>query len=451
MNGESVGKTTVAGTTAHFYAQWESNNAFTVKYYLTDNSSASNQTSTVVYGVSQKTLTIETLGFQQSGKTFKGWKVYRDYDNKWYVKDSTGKSYWATEVPAGGSYALYVNGESVGKTTVAGTTAHFYAQWESVNQFTVKYHLTDTAEASSQISTVTYGVSQKTLTIETLGFQQSGKTFKGWKVYRDYDNKWYVKDSTGKSYWATEVPAGGSYALYVNGESVGKTTVAGTTAHFYAQWESNNAFTVKYYLTDNSSASNQTSTVVYGVSQKTMTIETLGFIQAGKKFKGWKVYRDYDNKWYVKDSTGKSYWATEVPAGGSYALYVNGESVGKTTVAGTTAHFYAQWEDTNQFTVKYHLTDSSPASSQISTVTYGVSQKTLTVETLGFQQSGKRFKGWKVYRDYDNKWYVKDASGKSYWATEVPTGGSYSLYVNGESVGKTTVAGTTAHFYAQWE
>jgi hypothetical protein len=153
----------------------------------------------------------------------------------------------------------------------------------------------------------------------------------------------------------------------------------------------------------------------------------------------------------VKDSTGKSYWATSVPTGGSYALYVNGESVGKTTVAGTTAYFYAQWENTNQFTVKYHLTDTSPASSQTSTVTYGVSQKTLTIETLGFQQSGKRFKGWIVYRDYDNKYYVKDSTGKSYWATEVPAGGNYALYVNGESVGKTTVAGTTAHFYAQWE
>jgi hypothetical protein len=405
----------------------------------------------VTYGVSQKTLTVETLGFQQSGKRFKGWKVWRDYDNKWYVKDANGSKYWATAVPAGGDYALYVNGESVGKTTVAGTTVHFYAQWEAANTFTVKYHQTDTAAASSQISTVTYGVSQKTLTVETLGFQQSGKRFKGWKVWRDYDNKWYVKDSSGSKYWATAVPAGGDYALYVNGESVGKTTVAGTTAHFYAQWESNNAFTVKYYLTDNSSASNQTSTVVYGVSQKTLTIEALGFIQAGKKFKGWKVYRDYDNKWYVKDSTGKSYWATSVPTGGSYALYVNGESVGKTTVAGTTAYFYAQWENTNQFTVKYHLTDTSPASSQTSTVTYGVSQKTLTIETLGFQQSGKRFKGWIVYRDYDNKYYVKDSTGKSYWATEVPAGGNYALYVNGESVGKTTVAGTTAHFYAQWE
>ena len=424
---------------------------FTVKYHETDNGAASSQISTVTYGVSQKTLTVETLGFQQSGKRFKGWKVWRDYDNKWYVKDSSGSKYWATAVPAGGDYALYVNGESVGRTTVAGTTVHFYAQWETDNTFTVKYHQTDTAEASSQISTVTYGVSQKTLTVETLGFQQSGKRFKGWKVWRDYDNKWYVKDSSGSKYWATAVPAGGDYALYVNGESVGKTTVAGTTVHFYAQWEAANTFTVKYHQTDNAASSSQISTVTYGVSQKTLTVETLGFQQSGKKFKGWKVWRDYDNKWYVKDASGSKYWATEVPAGGDYALYVNGESVGKTTVAGTTAHFYAQWEDTNQFTVKYYQTENSDASNKTSTVVYGVSQKTLTIETLGFQQSGKVFKGWKVYRDYDNKWYVKDASGSKYWATEVPAGGDYALYVNGESVGKTTVAGTTAHFYALWE
>ena len=221
-----------------------------------------------------------------------------------------------------------------------------YAKWQSLTltDFTVKYHETDDSPASLMTSTITYGVSQKSLTVEALGFQQSGKKFKGWKVWRDYDNKWYVKDANGKSYWATEVPAGGDYALYVNGESVGKTTVAGTTAHFYAQWEDANLFTVKYYQAENSSASSKTSTVVYGVSQKTLTVETLGFQQSGKKFKGWKVYRDYDSKWYVKDANGSKYWATAVPAGGDYALYVNGESVGKTTVAGTTAHFYAQWE-----------------------------------------------------------------------------------------------------------
>ena len=451
VNGESVGKTAVAGTIVHFYGQWEATSEFTVKYYKSDNAEASPKTSTVTYGVSQKTLTISELGFAQSGKRFVGWKVYRDYDNKWYVKDASGSKYWATSVPSGGSYALYVNGESVGKTTVAGTTAHFYAQWEETDTFVVKYHKTDTSDASDKISTVTYGVSQKTLTVAELGFTQNGKRFVGWKVYRDYDNKWYVKDASGSKYWATSVPSGGSYALYVNGESVGKTTVAGTTVHFYAQWENATTFTVKYYETDNSSASAKTSTVTYGVSQKTLTISELGFVRSGKKFVGWKVYRDYDNKWYVKDASGSKYWATSVPSGGSYALYVNGESVGKTTVAGTTAYFYAQWEDTNAFTVKYHETDNSSASAKTSTVTYGVSQKTLKTSELGFAQSGKRFVGWKVYRDYDNKWYVKDKAGNSYWATSVPSGGGYSLYVDGESVGKTTVAGTTVHFYAQWE
>ena len=65
-----------------------------------------------------------------NGKQFVGWKVYRDYDKKWYVKDANGNRYWATSVPAGGDYALYVDGERIAKTTVNGTTAYFYAQWK---------------------------------------------------------------------------------------------------------------------------------------------------------------------------------------------------------------------------------------------------------------------------------------------------------------------------------
>ena len=449
-DGEWVAKTAAAGSVVHFYAQWDTTDTFTVKYYQTQDAAASGLTSTVTYGVSQKTLTVEQLGFSQAGKRFVGWRVYRDYDNKWYVKDANGSKYWSTSVPSGGDYALYVNGESVGRTTVAGTTVHFYAQWEEITTFTVKYHETDTSAASTQTSTVTYGVSQKTLTVEQLGFAQSGKKFLGWRVHREYDNKWYVKDANGNKSWSTTVPSGGDYALYVNGESVGKTTVAGTVVHFYAQWETTSDFTVKYYQTDNAAPSSKTSTVTYGVSQKTLTISELGFSQSGKHFKGWKVYRDYDNKWYVKDANGSKYWATSVPAGGDYALYVNGESVGKTTVAGTTAHFFAQWE-ADTFTVKYYSADDAEASTRTSTVTYGVSQKTLTISELGFSKSGSEFAGWKVYRDYDNKWYVKDANGSKYWATSVPAGGDYALYVNGESVGKTTVAGTTAHFYAQWK
>ena len=449
-DGEWVARTGTAGTVVHFYAQWDTTDTFTVKYYQTQDAAASGMTSTVTYGVSQKTLTVEQLKFTQAGKRFVGWRVCRDYDNKWYVKDKNGSKYWSATVPSGGSYALYVNGESVGKTTVAGTTAHFYAQWEEITTFTVKYHETDSSAASTQTSTVTYGVSQKTLTVEQLGFVQSGKRFVGWRVHREYDNKWYVKDASGSKYWSTTVPSGGDYALYVNGESVGKTTVAGTTVHFYAHWEATRDFTVKYYQTDNAASSPKTSTVTYGVSQKTLTISELGFSQSGKHFKGWKVYRDYDNKWYVKDANGSKYWATSVPSGGDYALYVNGESVGKTTVAGTTAYFYAQWE-ADTFTVKYYQTDNAAASTRTSTVTYGVSQKTLTISELGFSQSGSEFAGWKVYRDYDNKWYVKDKNGNKYWSTSVPSGGDYALYVNGESVGKTTVAGTTAHFYAQWK
>ncbi|MBO4767707.1 MAG: InlB B-repeat-containing protein, partial [Lachnospiraceae bacterium] len=347
-------------------------------------------------------------------------------------------------------YALYVHGESVGRTTVAGTTAHFFAQWEA-DTFTVNYYSADDAEASTRTSTVTYGVSQKTLTISELGFSKSGSEFAGWKVYRDYDNKWYVKDANGSKYWATSVPAGGDYALYVNGESVGRTTVAGTTAHFYAQWKPASTFTIQYHVANNQASSPMTTTVTYGVSQKTLTIEELGFERNGQRFIGWTVYREYDGKWSVKNPDGSTFWGTQQFSGGTgFNLYVNGESVSRTAPAGTVVHMYAQWASPNKFLVKYYLTDNSSCSPKMTQVPYGTTTKTLTAQELGFSRDGKQFVGWKVYRDYDKKWYVKDANGNKYWATSVPAGGDYALYVDGENIAKTTVNGTTAYFYAQW-
>ena len=95
---------------------------------------------------------------------------------------------------------------------------------------------------------------------------------------------------------------------------------------------------------DEAEASELTTQIEYGVSTPTAKIEELGYSTVGRKFVGWKVFRDYDNTWYVIDANGKAYWSNSVPEGGSYKLYRNGAESAKTAPAGTSTHFYAQWE-----------------------------------------------------------------------------------------------------------
>ena len=450
-NGVSVSKTAEAGSEVHLYAQWEDTEYFTVYYHSGDGAAASPIKTDVKFGISTKTLTCNELGFSQQGKKFKGWKVYRTDTQSWRVADANGTEYWAKEVPTGGRYVLYSNGCSVTKTVYAGTDVHFYGQWEGSNSFTVYYHKTDTANASKTVTEVEYGKSTKTKSYEELGFTTAGKKFVGWKVYRTDTKCWRVVNNKGVQYWSKTVPEGESYYLYGNGVSVSKTAEAGSEVHLYAQWKDTEYFTVYYHSGDGAAASPTKTDVKFGTSTKTLTSDELGFVQQGKKFKGWKVYRTDTQSWRVADANGTEYWAKEVPTGGRYVLYSNGCSVTKTVYAGTDVHFYGQWEDAKTFTVYYHKTDTANASKTVTEVEYGKSTKTKGYEELGFTTAGKKFVGWKVYRTDTKCWRVVNNKGVQYWSKTVPAGESYYLYGNGVSVAKTTEAGSEVHLYAQWK
>ena len=193
------------------------------------------------YGVSTKTLTASQLGFSKTGKSFAGWKAYREIDDTWFVTDKNGKTSWTKlangKLPSGSSFYIYKNGSAVAKTAPSGNV-HFYAQWKD-SVFTVKYHADDAANASSKTTKVQYGVSTKTLTTSELGFSKTGQIFVGWKAYREVDDKWFVVGSDGKAAWTKlangELPEGSSFYIYQNGNAVSKTAPSGNV-HFYAQW-----------------------------------------------------------------------------------------------------------------------------------------------------------------------------------------------------------------------
>jgi hypothetical protein len=198
----------------------------------------------VVYGTNTKIKTVSSLKFSKYGYSFAGWKVYRDLDQKWYATDSNGNKKFVSldedgNLPTGYSYCLYTDGLSISKTTDSGTV-HMYAQWKA-NTYTVKYHSSDTAAASSEETKVVYGTNTKIKTVSSLKFSNDGYSFAGWKVYRDIDQTWYAADSSGKKKFVSldedgNLPTGYSYSLYTDGMNISKTTGSGTV-HMYAQWE----------------------------------------------------------------------------------------------------------------------------------------------------------------------------------------------------------------------
>ncbi len=317
--------------------------------------------------------------------------------------------------------------------------------------FTIYYHKNDTAPSSSVTTTVKVGTTTAYKTLEELGFYTSGKKFTGWKIYRKDIDCWLVKNANGNQSWEKTVPKGGSYVLYSDKNSVASTAAAGGEVHFYAQWVNCDYFTIYYHSNDTALPNANTTNVKVGTPTKYLTREQLRYWINGKEFLGWKVYRADTQCWYVKDANGKTSWAKSVPSGGSYELYANEGTVSNTANAGAEVHFYAQWKDTDSFTILYHQDDNASKSALKTSVKYGTSTKYLTIDQLGFKPAGKKFVGWKLYRSDSLKWYVQNKNGSSSWQESVPKGGSYSLYPDGGSVAKTDVPGGEVHFYAVWE
>lgn len=196
-NGVTVSGTAPSGN-VHFYGQWKGKGyTNTLKYNLNGGSGTfPEQTAAVTYPNTAKSFTITTTKPTKTGYTFLGW--------------STSPTATTSSYKPGGTITV---GEA-NKATDQSVT--LYAVW-SANKFTVKYHLEDSAPASSKTTTVTYGTSTKTLTLAELGFSKTGYSFQGWKAYREYDSKYFVYDSEGTNLWATSLPTGYVYGLYTNG------------------------------------------------------------------------------------------------------------------------------------------------------------------------------------------------------------------------------------------
>ncbi len=221
---------------------------------------------------------------------------------------------------------------------------------EEVNNYTIEYYddidATIPAEKTTQAVS---GVKTTLLSVDELGFDKVNRSFAGWRLYRDLDNTWYLRCPDGKSRWLSlengELPNGYSYSLREDGSTTTSPTTGGKLK-LYAQW--GYSYTIEYYPDiDSESPSDYTTNAMSGSEVTFLTIEELGFGTDEDSFEGWRLYRDSDNKWYVKNADGNSLWYSlednKLPEGYSYSLRNDGSTTTWPTMGGV-LRLYAQWD-----------------------------------------------------------------------------------------------------------
>ena len=413
-----------------FYAKWSSANNYSVTYTLNDSTPtghpATNPNTVTSYTVLDPNVTLAPA--TRTGYDFEGW-----YDNPGF-----------TGTPITG----FRTGDAADK--------HYYAKWSAAKNYTVQWHLNDSAPAghpaSNPNTVANYTVEDADITVNPA--TRTGYTFEGW-----YDNAGFTgtpvtalhtMDAENKQYYAKwsatpnsypihyvlndGTPAGHpatnpaanltSYTVLTNGSgninllpaSRNGYTFEGwydnaafsgapitsfpamdaTAKTFYAKWSAANQYTVAYTLNDTTPtghpATNPNTVTSYTVLDPNVTL--VPATRTGYDFEGW-----YDNAGF-----------TGTPIAG----FPTSDAVNK--------HFYAKWSAPKNYTVQWNLNDGTPAghpATNPNTVTsYTVTDADVTIQPAS--RTGYDFLGW-----YDNAGFTgmpvtnlhtMDAENKQYFA-----------------------------------
>lgn len=300
------------------------------------------------FGSPISTLNPTELNFSNGSSAFIGWRCHRDSDNKWWVTLPTGKRDWVTsvngELPTGCTYAL-LNSEFKSAWTAENGFVDFYAIWN--DSYTVQYRMSTADGISNKVTTVEYGKSTNTQTSKSLGFKAGGKTFLGWRCFRDSDQKWWITLKNGRADWVAidngKLPEGCSFRLLPDGWKTGWSTQSGSI-ELIGIWS--DLYTVNFHQNEDETKHPISLSIAYGKEQQVLTIKQLNLRKQGKQFKGWICYRDYDRKWWVTKPDGNAGWLemnnNQLPAGYSFKLLPDNWKTGWSTKTGD-VNLYAVW------------------------------------------------------------------------------------------------------------
>ena len=227
--------------------------------------------------------------------------------------------------------------------------------------YVMKYHESETAEACLVETGCVNGTQKQLTDYNSMGWDLTGRIFRGWKLYRESDHKYMLQDASGTGAWkdleaGNTLPDGYSFCAYKNLASFNAPAGAeNDVVHVYAQWETA-GFTVVYHETENSSGI-VGEYIPYGNPNniKIKTIQQLGFSTEYRMFRGWIVKRDLDGKWLIREKgeTG-AIWQTvtngQLPEGYEYVMY-GSDFAPKTPAKSGNVHFYAVWVDNTNIDV----------------------------------------------------------------------------------------------------
>ena len=413
-----------------FYAKWSSANSYTVNYTLNDATPAghpaTNPNTVTSYTVLDANVTL--VPATRNGYDFEGW-----YDN-----------------------AAFTGTPITGFSTSDATNKHYYAKWSAAKNYTVQWHLNDSAPAghpASNPNTVTsYNVLDADLALQPA--TRTGYDFLGWydnaalsgspittlRTADAADKQYYAKWSAAKTYtvqWNLNdsAPAGhpasnpntvASYSVLDADITVSPATRPGYTflgwydnpgltgtpittlrtmdaenKSYYAKWDTTPiTYPINYVLNDGTPTGHPATNPAANLTSYTVltngggNINVLPALRNGYTFGGW-----YDNPSF---------------SGSPINSFSAMDAAPKT--------FYAKWSSANSYTVTYTLNDGTPAghpATNPNTVsTYTVLDSNVTLQPA--TRTGYDFAGW-----YDNPGFsgtpitgfnTADAENKHYYA-----------------------------------
>ena len=413
-----------------FYAKWSAPNSYTVNYTLNDATPAghpaTNPNTVTSYTVLDANVTL--VPATRNGYDFEGW-----YDN-----------------------AAFTGTPITGFSTSDATSKHYYAKWSAAKNYTVQWHLNDSAPAghpASNPNTVTsYNVLDADLALQPA--TRTGYDFLGWydnaalsgspittlRTADAADKQYYAKWSAAKTYtvqWNLNdsAPAGhpasnpntvASYSVLDLDITVSPATRPGYTflgwydnpgltgtpittlrtmdaenKSYYAKWDTTPiTYPINYVLNDGTPTGHPATNPAANLTSYTVltngggNISVLPALRNGYTFGGW-----YDNPSF---------------SGSPINSFSAMEAAPKT--------LYAKWSSANSYTVTYTLNDGTPAghpATNPNTVsTYTVLDSNVTLQPA--TRTGYDFAGW-----YDNPGFsgtpitgfnTADAENKHYYA-----------------------------------
>ena len=327
-----------------FYAKWSSANNYSVTYTLNDSTPAghpaTNPNTVTSYTVLDPNVTLAPA--TRTGYDFEGW-----YDNPGF-----------TGTPI------------TGFPTSDAENKHYYAKWSAAKNYSVQYHLNDSAPAghpASNPNTVTsYSVLDADVTLRPA--TRTGYDFEGW-----YDN-----------------------AALTGTPVTTLHTMDAENKQYYAKWSAAKNYTVQWELNDSAPAghpaSNPNTVATYTVLDADVAIQPA--TRTGYNFLGW--YAD--------------------PA------FTGSPVTNLRTMDAENKHYYARWSTPDSYSVTYHLNDATPsghpATNPNTKLSYNVTEADFAIAPA--TRTGYTFEGW-----YDNPGFTgapvsslhtMDAANKNYYA-----------------------------------